>query len=52
MPATAREISAITTVPPAKTIALPAVATALAIESAIGMPSRSCSWCRVTRKSA
>ena len=43
MPATARESSAITTVPPAKTIALPEVATALAMESCIAMPSRSCS---------
>ena len=41
MPATASESRAITTVVPAKTIALPDVATALAIESRIGMPSRS-----------
>ena len=32
-----------TTVPPANTMALPEVATALAIESCIDMPSRSCS---------
>ena len=43
MPATYRESSAITTVPPANTMALPEVATALAMESFIGMPSRSCS---------
>ena len=43
MPATASDSRAMTTVPPAKTIALPDVATALAIESVMDMPSRSCS---------
>ena len=43
MPATYSESSAITTVPPANTMALPEVATAFAIESFIAMPSRSCS---------
>ena len=43
MPATPSDSSAITTVPPAKTIALPEVATALAMESCIDMPARSCS---------
>ncbi len=41
--ATAKDSNAITTVPPAKTIELPEVATAFAMESCIGMPSRSCS---------
>ena len=43
MPATPSESSAITTVQPAKTIALPAVETALAMESCIDIPARSCS---------
>ena len=43
MPATPRDNSAMTTVQPAKTIALPAVATALAMESCMDIPARSCS---------
>ena len=52
MPATASETSAITTVLPANTIALPDDATALAIDSRISTPVASCSVCFVTRKSA
>ncbi len=51
IPATPSESRAMTTVQPANTIALPDVATALAIESTMGMPSRSWSWCRVMRNS-
>jgi hypothetical protein len=51
IPATPSESRAMTTVHPAKTIALPDVATAVAIDSTMGMPSRSWSWCRVTRNS-
>ena len=52
IPATLRESRAMTTVPPANTIALPEVATAVAIESRIGMPARRLSRCRVTRNRA
>ena len=44
--------SAMTTVLPAKTIALPEVATDSATESRTSMPCASWSLCRVTRKSA
>ena len=43
MPATPRDSRAMTTVVPAKTIALPDVATALAMESCMAIPARSCS---------
>ena len=52
IPATASEASAITTVLPAKTIALPEEATARAIDSLTSMPSPSWSRCLVTRNSA
>ena len=52
MPATASDTSAITTVLPAKTIALPEDETARATDSRIGMPASSWSLCRVTRNSA
>ncbi len=52
MPATRSETRATTTVPPAKTIALPDVATVRAIESSTGMPRASCSWCRLIRNRA
>ena len=42
MPATTSDTSATTTVLPAKTIAVPAVPTALAIDSRSSMPSASC----------
>ena len=49
---TASEHSAITTVPPAKTTAPPAVAVARATDSCISMPCRSWSLWRVTMNSA
>ncbi len=52
IPATPSESNAMTTVQPAKTMALPDVATALAIDSGTGTPSRSWSWCRVMRNNA
>jgi hypothetical protein len=52
IPDASRETRAITTVPPAKTTAPPAVAVARAIDSRTSIPSFSCSLCRVTMKSA
>ena len=52
IPATASETSAITTVPPANTIALPDVASARAIDSRISSPSASWARWRLTRKRA
>jgi hypothetical protein len=52
MPEASSETSAMTTVPPAKNTAPPAVAVARAIDSRSSMPSRSCSLWRVTMKSA
>jgi hypothetical protein len=52
MPATSSVSSAMTTVVPAKTIALPDVATASAIESSSPIPCWRLSRWRLTRKSA
>ncbi len=52
IPATSSVISAMTTVPPAKTIALPEVATACPIDSCTPMPSRRWVRWRLTRNSA
>ena len=52
MPATARPRIAITTVPPAKITAWPAVATARPAASSTVIPRARCSRCRVTRNSA
>ena len=52
MSATASEHSAMTTVPPAKNTAPPAVAVARAIDSSISIPSLSWSLWRVTMNSA
>ncbi len=52
IPATASERSAITTVPPANTIALPDVATVSAIDSCRSIPAWRCVRCRLTRNSA
>ncbi len=52
IPATARHSRAITTVPPANTIALPEVASVRAIDSSISVPSRIWLRCRLTRNSA
>ena len=52
MPATDSDTSAITTVPPANTMALPDDATERAIDSRTSMPSSSCSLCLVMRNSA
>ncbi len=52
MPATASEISAIVTVPPAKKTAPPEVAAARAIDSSIASPSLMPRKCRVTMNSA
>jgi hypothetical protein len=51
-PATARPRMAMTTVPPAKTMTRPAVATARPTDSATGMPRARCSRCRVMRNRA
>jgi hypothetical protein len=52
IPATSSVSSAITTVVPAKTMALPEVATASAIESFSSIPCARFARCRLTRKSA
>jgi hypothetical protein len=52
MPATESEQSAMTTVPPAKNTAPPAVAVARAVDSSISMSSLSWSLWRVTTNSA
>ena len=52
MPTTASDSSATITVEPAKTTAPPEEATARAIDSRVSIPSRRCSRCRVTMKSA
>lgn len=50
MPATERPSSAMMTVRPAKTTALPLVAVARAMDSRTPRPDLSCSWCRLTMK--
>ena len=51
-PVTTSATSAMITVEPANTTALPAVPTASAIDSSIAMPSRTCVRCRERMKSA
>jgi hypothetical protein len=51
-PATARPRIAMTTVPPAKITAWPAVATARPTDSSTLIPRARCSRCRVTMNSA
>ena len=52
IPATTSDSRAMTTVPPAKTTALPDEATARAIDSRSSTPSPSCSRCFVIRNNA
>ncbi len=52
IPATTNDPSAITTVPPANTTAVPDRASVRATDSATSMPSVSCARCRLTRNRA